>query len=62
MLQVQKRPLMKFTVMFHAPHGGSISTVRESVEAESKAAAVRWGKLIAQERGWRFVKLYPSEK
>ena len=44
-----------YEIHFRHRQNGILEDVTERGEAKSKAAAVRWGKAIAAERGWWFM-------
>jgi len=45
----------KYRIHFRHRDNGTLDDVFETGEAKSKAAAIRWGKAIAAERGWWFM-------
>lgn len=44
-----------FEIHFRHRDNGTLDDVFEQGQAKSKAAAVRWAKAIATERGWWFI-------
>lgn len=48
-----------FEIHFRHRQNGTLDDVFERGEAKSKAAAIRWGKAIAAERGWWFMSVRP---
>lgn len=56
------KPLKRFEIHFRHRQTGQLEDVFESGEAVSQAAAVRWAKAVAVERGWWFISANPARE
>ena len=50
--------MKRYEIHFRHRDDGTLNDAYETGEAKSKAAAIRWGKAIAAERGWWFMGVY----
>lgn len=49
--------MKRFEIHFRHRDNGTLDDVLEIGEAANKAAATRWAKAVAAERGWWFISL-----